>query len=101
MACQAITWTNAGLLLITPWGTNFSEILIGILAFSFKKMHLKASSAKRRPFCLALNVLNLEKSSGTHQGQNEMAKILHTTFCIFFHMFSSNKIFLFLLKFIF
>ena len=54
---QAIIWTNAGLLLIGPLGTNFSEILIEILAFSFKKMRLKVSSAKRRPFCLGLNVL--------------------------------------------
>ena len=55
---QAITWTNAGLLLIRPWGTNFSEILIGIQTFSFKKMHLKMSSAKWRNICLGLNVLN-------------------------------------------
>ena len=54
---QAIIWTNAGLLLIGPLGTNFSEILIEILTFSFKKMRLKVSSAKRRPFCLGLNVL--------------------------------------------
>ena len=54
---QAIIWTNAGILLIGPWGTNFSEILVGIQAFSFKKMHLKMSSAKWRPFCLGLNVL--------------------------------------------
>ena len=54
---QAIIWTNAGLLLIRPLGTNFSEILIEILAVSFKKMRLKVSSAKRRPFCLGLNVL--------------------------------------------
>ena len=26
--CQAITWTNAGLLLIEPFGANFSEICI-------------------------------------------------------------------------
>ena len=32
---QAIIWTNAGLLLIGPVGTNFSEILIEILTFSF------------------------------------------------------------------
>ena len=38
---QAIIWTNAGILLIGPMGTNFSEILIEIDAFSFKKMHLK------------------------------------------------------------
>ena len=55
---QAIIWTNAGLLLIGPLGTNFSEILIEILTFSFKKMRLKVSSAKRRPLCLGLNVLH-------------------------------------------
>ena len=42
--CQAITWTHAGLLSIGLLGTNFSEIRI--LSFSFKKMHLKLSSAK-------------------------------------------------------
>ena len=54
---QAIIWTNAGILLIGPLGTNFSEISIEILTFSIKKMRLKVSSAKRRPFCLGLNVL--------------------------------------------
>ena len=48
---QTIIWTNDG--------TNFSEILIGIQTFSFKKMHLKMSSAKWRPFCLGLNVLTV------------------------------------------
>ena len=38
-------------------GTNFNEILIEIDVFSFEKMHLKTSSAKRRPFCLSRNVL--------------------------------------------
>ena len=50
---QAIIWTNAGILLIGPWRTNFSEILIGIQTFLFKKMHLKMSSAKWRPFVSA------------------------------------------------
>ena len=54
---QAIFRTNAGILLIGPSATNFSEILIGIETFSFKKIHLKMSSAKWRPFCLGLNVL--------------------------------------------
>ena len=54
---QAIILTNAGLLLIGPLGTKFNEILIEILTFSFKRMRLKVSSAKRRPFCLGLNVL--------------------------------------------
>ena len=56
--CQAIIWTNAGILLIGPLGTNFSEILIAIETFSFKNKHLKMSSAKCQPFCLGLNVLN-------------------------------------------
>ena len=55
---HAIIWSNAEILLIGPLGTNFSEILIEILTFSFKKMHLKRSSAKRRPFCLGFNELN-------------------------------------------
>ena len=42
----AITETNAGVLLIRPLGTNFSIIRLAILSFSFKKMHLKLSSAK-------------------------------------------------------
>ena len=54
---QAIIWTNAGILLIWPLGTIFSENLIEILIFSFTKMRLKVSSAKWRPFCLGLNVL--------------------------------------------
>ena len=54
---QAIIWTNDGISLIGPSGTNFSEKLIKILIFLFKKMHLKVSSGKWRPFCLRLNVL--------------------------------------------
>ena len=55
---QAIIWTNAGILLIGPLGTNFSEISIKIQTFSLTKMRLKVSSAKWRPFCLGLNVLS-------------------------------------------
>ena len=53
---QAI-WNNAGILSIGLSWTNFSEILIAILTFSFNKMRFKVSSAKWRPFCLGLNVL--------------------------------------------
>ena len=52
---QAITWTNAGILLTGPLGTNLSEIWSKIL--TFKKMRLKVYSAKWRPFCLGLNLL--------------------------------------------
>ena len=54
---QAIIWTNAGILLIGPLGTNFSEFLIVIHTFSFSRIHLKMSSAKWCQFCLDLNVL--------------------------------------------
>ena len=63
---QAIIWTNAGILLIGPLGTNFNEILIDIHTFSFKKMHLKMSSAKWRPFCLGLNVLTTQWYMNIH-----------------------------------
>ena len=54
---QAIIWTNGGILLIGPSGTNFSEIIIKIHKFSFKKMHLKMLSGKGRPFCFGPKVL--------------------------------------------
>ena len=47
---QIIIWNNAGILLIWPLGTGFSEILIEIHSFSFNKKHLKMSSGKWRPF---------------------------------------------------
>ena len=55
---QAIIRTNAWILLIRHLGTNFSEFFVEIIIFSFKKMRLKVSSAKWRPFCLDLNELN-------------------------------------------
>ena len=54
---QAIIWTNAGILLIGPLGTNFSEILIEIQTFSLKKIRLKMSSAKCCSFRLGFNVI--------------------------------------------
>ena len=43
---QAITWTNSGLLSVECLGTNLNEILIRILSFPFKKMHLNLSSSQ-------------------------------------------------------
>ena len=48
--CLIFNWT---------WGTNFNEILIDIHTFSLKKIYLKMSFGKWRPFCLGLNVLNM------------------------------------------
>ena len=56
---QVIIWTNAGILLIGPLETKFSEILIKMYKISFRKMHLKISSRKWRPFCLGLLPWNL------------------------------------------
>ena len=50
---QAIIWTNAGILFIEPFGTNFSEILIKIHTFLFKKMHLKMLLENDSHFVLA------------------------------------------------
>ena len=58
---QAIIWTNAGILLIGPLGTNFNEILIEIHIISFKKIHSKMASGKWRPSCLGLNVLMINE----------------------------------------
>ena len=53
---QAIIWTNAGVLLIGPLGTNFNEILIKIQHIIQENAFIM-SSAKWRPFCIGLNVL--------------------------------------------
>ena len=81
--CQAIIRTNAWILLIGPWGTNFSEISIGIQIFSFKKMHLKVSSAKWRPFCLGLNVLNLRAFKFSPVDKIHIFQCMGKIFCVY------------------
>ena len=77
---QAIIRTNAGILLIRPLGTNFSKFLVEILIFSFKKMRLKMSSAKRRPFCLGLNELTENGWSTSRAGA--MGGGIYLTLCL-------------------
>ena len=67
---QTIIWTNVGILLVGPLGTNFGEILIETYMFSFKKMHLKISSGKWRLFCVGFNMLT---------GDNDNANTNHVT----------------------
>ena len=57
---QAITntWINTGLLSIGLLGTNFSEIWIGILSFSFKKMHSQLLSARMSAILSRVNIWN-------------------------------------------
>ena len=73
---QAVIWTNAGILLIGPLGTNFNEISIEIHKLSFKKMHLKMSSGKWRPFCLGLNVLKSWWSRTSTVFHKQLRKLL-------------------------
>ena len=54
---QIIIWNNAWTMLIGTLGTNFSDIVNVTRMFSFKKLLLKISSGKWRPFCLGLNQL--------------------------------------------
>ena len=63
---QAIIQTNAGILLIGPLGTIFSEILSEIHLFSYKKIYLKLSSAKLRPFGFGFNVLITTNHNKAH-----------------------------------
>ena len=88
---QAIIWTNTGMLLIGPLGTNFIEILIRIQIFSFRKMHLKMSSARCRPFCLGLNVLNV--SYLCYETRSKWVHEKHRFFVLFF--LQSNVYFIF------
>ena len=50
---QAIFWTNTGILLIGPLGTNFSEILIEIQTLFLNIIRLKMPSANIGHFVLA------------------------------------------------
>ena len=61
---QAIIWTNAGILLIGPLGTNFNGIVIGIQTFSVKKM-----SSGKWPQCVKL------RRSAAHQNMTKIRNI--------------------------
>ena len=82
---RAITWTNVGILLIGPLGTNFSEMLIETHTFSFKKIHLKMSSGKWRPSCLGLNVFKCEIVSGAVHPRN-----MHTVWVMLYLLLLST-----------
>ena len=87
---QAIIWTSAGILLIGTLETNFSEILIAIEIFSFKKMHLKMSSVKWRPLCLGLKVLKYIETRLSLWTDICIAHILHNVLHPSKHVFLSQ-----------
>ena len=69
---QAIIWTNVGILLVEPLGTNFSEILIEVITFQ-SKMHFKMSSGNWRPLCLGLNELRV----CAHSEEGNKTRVIH------------------------
>ena len=73
----AIIWTNAVIPLIRTLGTKFSQILRKIHTFSFKKMHLKMSSAKLHQICLSLNVLSHHQQWYWICKRGRQAPVLH------------------------
>ena len=61
--CQFIIWTNNGMFLIEPSGTNFGEIWFTFQKTLFNKMSLKMSFAEEQSICLSLNVLRKDIAS--------------------------------------
>ena len=90
-----------GILLIGHLGNNFNEILIKIYTFSFKKMHLKMSSGKWRPFCLSLNVLINNNNQEVKNTGCVCQLWVHTDKCHFLHhrvLFLHHRVFLTVVK---
>ena len=86
---QAFIWINAGMF-IGPLGTNFSEILIEIHIFSFKKMHLKMLK-----FVHFYSTKCISKC-GSQNGGNFVAasmcqSVTHTVFTRFLCTFSTAR----------
>ena len=84
MACHLAgakpLFSSTGILITEPLGRNFSEILIEIYTFSFKKIHLKMSTGKwHLAFCLGLNMLKIvpEKQANYLFADNQMLTLLY------------------------
>ena len=78
--------TKTDLLSIEPLWTKFNEVLIEIQTFSLKKIHLKMSSVKCRPSCLALGVIMIETRN------NSLVPMCIVTACAVVVFKSSNMV---------
>ena len=76
--CRAIIWTNAGILLIWPLGTNFNEIFYQNSYIFIQENPFENVVWKMACIFLGLNVLK-------HYDLNKMANILQTTFSDVFY----------------
>ena len=79
---QTIIWTNAGIVLIRTSGTNFNEIWSEIHIFTYKKLHLKLSSAKWRSFCFDLNILINLPGDELKLDESNHDKVLSNVFAV-------------------
>ena len=89
---QTITCTNTDLLYSGPPATNFSEISIKILQFSFKKMNLKMSSGKWRPFCPGLLAVWYKTKFGSQNFGYQIWWLFCNTCNVFKNMFNMSLI---------
>ena len=65
--CQAIIWTNDGILLIGPLGTNFSEILIiFIQENAFQSVVCEMAAILSRPQCVKVDISMVSRDLGLH-----------------------------------
>ena len=97
---QATTWIH-DILSIRPWRTHFNDILFEIQKFSFKKMHLKTSSAKWHTFCLSLNVLMAYSTAELNDKKWVQFICILLTYCVTFlsvyttHGMKTKEVFLY------
>ena len=86
---QAIIWTNAGILLIGPIGTNFSEILI-IQENAFESVVCETAAILSRPQCVKMHrsiMVGNEEGSYVHPTQDSPIPTFSSDF---FHAFSDK-----------
>ena len=72
--CQAITWISIDSLSVGTFGTSINEIWITILQFSFKRVHLKTSSASGLTM-LKWSAANCSKSEETAKKTVTLSKM--------------------------
>ena len=72
---QAVIWTNVGILLIGPLGTNFNETLIKIHIFAFKKIHFEMLSGKWQPVLSGPQCVNIAVDNEIWQWINAIYNI--------------------------
>ena len=91
--CQAIIWTNAGILLVGPLGTNFSDILIGnsyifIQENPFENGVWKMASILSWPQCVGkkLSCLRVKLPWHGHLWSQKICAVGAQLSCVYHHI---------------